>query len=98
MGPSQRYKNSSTTVQVANSSQHTSLFATRFIMQMGSLEIVIQDHATLDRLHDHMRHASYGVVHAVLLCFDISSPVSFENVEHKVLLPGPLSLLHTDPD
>lgn len=50
---------------------------------MGSLEIVIQDHTGLYN-QDQMRHASYGVVHAVLLCFDISSPESFDNVEHNV--------------
>ena len=51
---------------------------------MGSLEIVIQDYTGLDYIHDQMHHVSYGVVHAVLLCFDISSPESFENIEHKV--------------
>ncbi|KAF1361076.1 hypothetical protein EJ07DRAFT_40438, partial [Lizonia empirigonia] len=47
------------------------------------LEVVIQDHSTLDFVHDHIRRASYVVVHAVLLCFDISSPDSFDNVEDK---------------
>lgn len=51
---------------------------------MGSLDIVIQDYSGLYRVPDQERRASYGVVHAVLLCFDISSPESFENVEHKV--------------
>jgi GTPase SAR1 family protein len=51
---------------------------------MGSLEVIIQDRSGSSRVQEHLRRASYGVVHAVLLCFDISSPESFENVEHKV--------------
>ena len=51
---------------------------------MAGLEIIIQDYSGLYQVRDQVRRATYGVVHAVLLCFDISSPESFENVEHKV--------------
>lgn len=60
---------------------------------MASLEIVIQDYSGLYRVSDQTGRASYGVVHAVLLCFDISSPGSFENVEHKVIELIPRSTL-----
>ncbi|KAJ4986813.1 alpha-ketoglutarate dehydrogenase complex subunit [Stagonosporopsis vannaccii] len=63
--------------------KHTSLSATSFTKRMASLDIVVQDYSGLHRVPDQERRASYGVVHAVLLCFDISSPGSFENVEHK---------------
>ncbi|KZM21005.1 hypothetical protein ST47_g7816 [Ascochyta rabiei] len=63
--------------------KHTPSSATTFTKPMGSLEVVVQDHSEVDFFRDHLRHASYGVVHAVLLCFDISSPESFDNVEHK---------------
>ncbi|KAF9693945.1 hypothetical protein EKO04_007800 [Ascochyta lentis] len=62
---------------------HTPASTTTFTKPMGSLEVLIQDHSGLGVPQDHLRRASYGVVHAVLLCFDISSPESFENVEYK---------------
>ncbi|KAJ4335350.1 hypothetical protein N0V95_008925 [Ascochyta clinopodiicola] len=68
--------------------KHTPSSATTFTKPMGSLEVIIQDHSSHDFSRDHLRHASYGVVHAVLLCFDISSPTSFDNVEHKVREPS----------
>ncbi|KAH6612149.1 hypothetical protein C7974DRAFT_381579 [Boeremia exigua] len=64
--------------------KRTSPSATSFTKRMDSLEIVIQDYSAMYRVPDQERRASYGVVHAVLLCFDISSPETFENVEHKV--------------
>jgi hypothetical protein len=50
----------------------TSTRLSTFSKHMGHCEIVIQD------------YSGYGDVHTVLLCFDISSPDSFENIEHKV--------------
>ncbi|KAJ8109531.1 hypothetical protein OPT61_g7392 [Boeremia exigua] len=64
--------------------KYTSPSATSFTRRMANLEVVIQDYSGLYQVPVHKRRASYGVVHAVLLCFDISAPESFENVEHKV--------------
>jgi hypothetical protein len=55
-----------------------------FSKHMGHCKIVIRDYSGFIHATEKLRRATYGDVHTVLLCFDISSPDSFENIEHKV--------------
>ena len=59
-----------------------------FSKHMGHCDIVIRDYSGLSHATEKLRRASYGDVHTVLLCYDISSPDSFENIEHKVHYQG----------
>ncbi|KAF2999738.1 hypothetical protein E8E13_004417 [Curvularia kusanoi] len=63
--------------------KHTHTTAMTFRRHLGHCGVVIQDYSGFHHATEKLRRASYGMVDVVLLCFDISSPDSFENVEHK---------------
>jgi small GTP-binding protein len=50
-------------------------------MEGRQIELVIWDNAGLDR-YEGFRRLSYNLVHVVLICFDISNPDSFENIDY----------------
>jgi hypothetical protein len=47
------------------------------------VELVIWDSTCMDG-YERLRRLSYGDVHVILVCFDISEPDSLDNVEHMV--------------
>jgi hypothetical protein len=58
-------------------------------MEGRQIELVIWDNAGLDR-YEGFRRLSYNLVHVVLICFDISNPDSFENIDYVVNLLLPM--------
>ena len=53
------------------------------MMEGHQIELDIWDNTGMND-YERLRRLSYDNVHVVLICFSISDPDSFENVEHMV--------------